>query len=172
MPHGIIGIGLLIVMNFVIFNGLLMLVAANKHRRFLMWFQGMDPRLERRPQRSRDRGLDLGRRLAGMGLASMGIYIASNVIRDARLNRPEASGTPVSAEGHVLSWILGCFSLVSGIFVLFNPDWIIQWSKKHQPANVEVPDQMMNMWRRGAIFFGVMLLLGGLYTLWNVLSAS
>jgi uncharacterized membrane protein HdeD (DUF308 family) len=79
---------------------------------------------------------------------------------------------PVSAEGHVLSLIVGCFSLVSGIFVLFKPDWIVQWSKKHQPANVEVPDQMMGVWRRGAIFFGVMLLLGGLYTLWNILSAS
>jgi len=172
MSHGIIGIGLLIVMSFVIFNGLLMLAAPNKHQRFLTRFQGMDSGPERPPQWSRDRGLDLGRRLAGMGLASMGIYIASKLIRDARLNRPEALGTPVSADGHVLSWIVGCFSLVSGIFVLFNPDWIVQWSKKHQPANVEVPDQMMNIWRRGAIFFGVMLLLGGLYTLWNVLSAS
>lgn len=172
MPHGIIGIGLLTVMSFVIFNGLLMLAAPNKHRRFLTWFQGMDSRLERRPQGPRDRGLDLGRRLAGMGLASMGIYIASNLIRDARLNRPEASSTPVSAEGHVVSLIVGCFSLISGICVLSNPDWIVQWSKKHQPANVEVPDQMMNIWRRGAIFLGVMLLLGGLYTLWNVLTAS
>ena len=42
MPHGIIGIGLLIVMSFVIFNDLLMLAAPNKHRRFLTWFQGMD----------------------------------------------------------------------------------------------------------------------------------
>ncbi len=172
MPHGIIGIGLLIVMSFVIFNGLLMLAAPNKHRRFLTWFQGMDSGPERPPHGPRTLGLDLGRRLAGMGLASMGIYIASSLIRDARLNRPEASGTPASAEGHVVSWIVGCFSLVFGVFVLFNPDWIVQWSKKHQPANVEVPDQMINVWRRGTIFFGVMLLLGGLYTLWNVLSAS
>jgi hypothetical protein len=172
MPHGIIGIGLLIVMSFVVFNGLLMLAAPNKHRRFLTWFQGMGSGPEPSVHGPSHPGLDLGRRLAGLGLASMGIYIASNVIRDARLNEPGASATPVHAEGHIFSLIVGCFSLGSGSFVLLKPDWIVQWSKKHQPANAEVPDHMMNIWRRGAIFLGVMLLLGGLYTLWNVLSAS
>jgi|SRR5579859_1973369 len=110
MPHGTIGIGLLIVMSFVVFNGLLMLAAPNKHRRFLAWFQGMGSGPERQHQGPSDRGLDLGRRLAGMGLASMGIYVASNLIRDAGLNRPEASAMPGSKEGHIVSFIFGCFA--------------------------------------------------------------
>ena len=170
MPHGIIGIGLLMVMSFVIFNGLLMLAAPDKHRRFLLWFQGTDSGSS--AHGSSERGLDVGRRLAGLGLASMGIYIASNVIRDAGLSQREASATPVRAEGHLLSLIVGCFSLGFGICALVRPDWIVQWSKKHQPADAEVSDHMMNVWRRGAIFLGVMLLLGGLYTLWNFLRTS
>jgi hypothetical protein len=70
-------------MSFVIFNGLFMLTAPKKHRSFLVWFRGGRSEVDG----STGSGLELGRRLAGVGLASIGIYVASSVIHDAALNQ-------------------------------------------------------------------------------------
>lgn len=164
MPHGIIGIGLLIVMSFVIFNGLFMLTAPRKHRSFLVWFRGGRSGVDG----SGRSGLELGRRLAGLGLAIIGVYIASSVIRDAALNQVQAPPTPASVGARLVSLLVGSLSLGFGIFAMVRPDWIVQWSKEHQPTSTEIPEATLRVWKRGTIFLGVTLLLGGLYEFWNL----
>jgi hypothetical protein len=68
------------VIAFWIFNGILMLVAPAKHKRFLYWF-GRSRSWSRPIDEQPRRGLEFERRLAGLGIAGMGIYIAWSTIR-------------------------------------------------------------------------------------------
>jgi hypothetical protein len=164
MPHGIIGIGLLVVMSFVIFNGLLMLTAPKKHRSFLVWFRGGRSEVDG----STGSGLELGRRLAGVGLACIGIYVASSVIHDAALNQAQSQPSPGDIGARLVSLLVGLLSLSSGMLAIARPDWIVEWSKKHQPTPTEISGGTLRVWRRGAILLGVTLLLGALYVFWNL----
>ena len=76
--------GVIVGFSFMVFNGVLMLMSPATHRRFLVrlgetenWFHRDDtPSLP--PRREPQSGLEIERRVAGFGLAAMGIYVLWN----------------------------------------------------------------------------------------------
>jgi hypothetical protein len=76
----------LLVIAFVIFNGILMLVAPAKHRRFLFWF-GRASSWSQPVRQEPGRGPEIERRLAGFLMAVVGIYIAWGVMLNAAVGK-------------------------------------------------------------------------------------
>ena len=161
----------LLVIAFWIFNGILMLVAPAKHRRFLYWF-GRSGSWSRPIDGQPQRGLELERRLAGLGIAGMGIYIAWSVVRNIALGR---SSTDVnrsvlsSTRGGSFSPFIGVCLLFFGGFIVLRPQSIVEWSKRHQPIPSEIPETTLATWRIGARLLGAAFMFGGIYTLWIAL---
>jgi len=159
------------VIAFWIFNGILMLVAPAKHRRFLYWFgwsRSWSRRIDEQPQR----GLEFERRLAGLGIAGMGIYIAWSLVRNIALG---GSSTDVnrsvlsSPRGGSFSPFIGVCLLFFGGFMVLRPQSIVEWSNRHQPIPSEIPETIFATWRVGARLLGAAFMFGGLYTLWIAL---
>jgi|ERR1035437_6093009 hypothetical protein len=161
------------VVAFWIFNGILMFVAPAKYRRFLYWFgrsRSWSRPIDEQPQLGL--GLELERRLAGLGLAGMGIYIAWSVIRNIALGeRSTDVGRSVlsSPRGDSFSLINGVCLLFFGVFIVLRPQSIVEWSKRHQPVPSEIPETTLATWKVGARLLGAAFMLGGIYTLWIAL---
>lgn len=67
-------IAALLAISFVVVNGILMLVVPGRHRRFLAWVGGMGAWSEIFGS-APESGLQIERRLAGLVMAAMGIYM-------------------------------------------------------------------------------------------------
>jgi hypothetical protein len=141
------------VIAFWIFNGILMLVAPAKHRRFLYWFgwsRSWSRPIDEQPQR----GLEFERRLAGLGIAGMGIYIAWSLVRNIA-----SGGSSTDVNRSVLSSPRGgSFSPFIGVCLLFlEGSWFFgpnpssngangtcrfhqRYLKPHSPPGESVPD--------------------------------
>lgn len=72
----------LVAASFVIFNGVLMLAAPAKHRRFLA-LMSRDISSQPRVRQENRRGPEIERRLVGIGLIWMGVYLARHEILHA-----------------------------------------------------------------------------------------
>jgi uncharacterized protein YjeT (DUF2065 family) len=167
MSDSVIHTLFLLVISFAIFNGILMLVAPSKHRRFLFWF-GRANSWSRPIGKEPRRGLEIERRLAGLIMAAMGIYIAWDVVLNAEAGRKKLDvGSTVSSPGvSFFSILIGLCLLVSGLFIIVRPQSVVQWSKLHQSIVAEVPDSTLTNWKTGARFLGVFIVIGAIYTLW------
>jgi hypothetical protein len=72
-----------------------------------------------------------------------------------------------------IPYLLGLGILLLGVFVLFKPNAIVDWSKRHQPTPPgEISGATLTTWKKGALFLGAMFVVGGIYILWNTLKQS
>jgi len=173
MPDWAFYTAFLLAASFVTFNGLFMALAPAKHRRFLAWMSQADSWSQ--PVRGQRRnGLEIERRLAGVGLTGIGIFLALNAARNAIYGKGEPGSFP-SPHGIGSTWfplVVGVCLLASGVFITWRPQSVVQWSKRHQPIAVEIPDHTSVIWKRGVRLLGGVFILGGLYTLWVALRSS
>jgi hypothetical protein len=160
----------LLLMGFIIFNGALMLLAPATHRRFLFWFARAHT--YSRPLKEEPRGLEVQRRLAGVAMAGMGIYVAWNVILGSDLGERKtgANRSVMIHGGNVFSLVAAACLLTLGAFITFWLQLIVEWSKWHQPIPSEVPDSTLATWKFGARLLGTAFVLGEIYTLWVALN--
>jgi hypothetical protein len=98
MLHWAFLAGFLLVGCFVLFNGVLMSVAPAKHRQFLSWWGQEENRGEAEPPPA---GAEIGRRLAGIGLAAIGVFMTIPVLKRVAEN---LSQRPIG------DWIFPIFS--------------------------------------------------------------
>ncbi len=170
MPDWVFKAAFLLAASFMTFNGVFMLVAPAKHRRFLAWVSRANSWSQ--PVREQPRhGLEIERRLTGVGLAGMGIFLAWSMLRDAIYSKAEASPLPGLPNLHPV-WFplfLGLSVFILGVFVILLPGTIVQWSVRHQPTSREISRSTLDRWRMGARLLGAGFLVGGLYTLWVAL---
>lgn len=161
----------LLAVGFITFNGVFMLIAPAKHRRFLAWASRANSWSQPVGEQPRH-GLEIERRLAGVGLAGMGIFLAWSILRDAIYGKAEASPRPALPNlGTVwFPLFLGLSIFALGVFVILRPGAIVHWSVKHQPASREISQATLDRWRIGARLLGAGFVLGGFYTLWVTLT--
>ncbi len=163
MPDWAFKTAFLLAASLMTLNGVLMLIAPAKHRRFLAWVSRANSwslPVGEQPQH----GLEIERRLAGIGLAGMGVFFAWSMFRDATRGTAETDLPKLGAAWFPSFLGLSIFAL--GVFVILMPGRIVQWSIKHQPTSREISTSALDRWRMGARLLGVGFLLGGLYTLW------
>jgi hypothetical protein len=163
-------IGIVSGFAFGIFNGILMLVAPGRHRKFLAWM-GRSKVLVQPGQATPNRRLELERRLAGFTMACFASYVVWSIITGLTTNGGHFPSRPMpsSISGN---WILVVFSFLlsaGGAVMIVWPDPIVFWSKKHQPFPADIPAPILDVWKRGARALGVVLMLGGIYALWVTL---
>jgi uncharacterized protein YjeT (DUF2065 family) len=170
MPNWAFYTAFLLAASFVMFNGLFMVVAPSKHRRFLAWMSQANSRSRPVGEQGRN-GLEIERRLAGAGLAGIGILLTWHAARTAiygkALLRPFPT-TPNSGD-KFFPVAVGVCLLAAGIFITFRPQSVVQWNKKHQPISAEVSDSTLANWKNGARLLGVAFMIGAIYTLWIAL---
>jgi hypothetical protein len=166
MPDWVFRTAFLLAASFMTFNGVFMLIAPAKHRRFLAWVSRANSWSQ--PGEQHQLGLEIERRLAGIGLAGMGIFLAWSMFRDATHGKAETS--PLPNLGTVwFPLFLGLSIFALGAFVILLPGVIVQCSIKHQPTSREISRPTLDRWRMGARLLGAGFLMGGLYTLWVAL---
>jgi hypothetical protein len=161
-----------LVTGFLIFNGIFMLAAPAKHRCFLARISRADFRSQAAPE-ALDKKNEIERRLAGAGLAAMGIYLAYDILSSAwsmnNLQTNSPQGTPHLGTASFSLIIGGCL-LIAGILIAARPDLLVRWSLAQQPNARSVPDSTLAKWKIGARLLGLALILGGVHTLFIAVS--
>ncbi len=110
---------------------------------------------------------DLQRRLAGLAVAAMGIYLLSGV--GSAVRRPNG-GRELSAlpGSHRLAFGLGFAIFVGGLYILIRPEFLVNWSLRALFAGSGVPQRTLRIWRAVFRTMGVIMMCSsiGLFRLW------
>lgn len=168
---GLTGVGVVVVILFAVvaLNGICMLVAPARHKRFLAWLMQTNSWSRRGDDEIASRGLELERRLAGLGLALLGTFAVVRMVQGTtpvQRSRPSAGSSVSSIGSEFLPWAFGIASLALGVFILVRPALLVRWILKHQLQAGEVPQSTLSVWRRASVAMGVLILSGGFYALW------
>ena len=153
MPDWTINLGLLLFAAFVVFNGLLMLVAPLLHRKFLSRMMYADSWSKSTPSAA-GRSREIERRIAGLILAAIGVYFAWAAIGGLKTHNTVSPGAKsLSSVANIsvqwLSWTVAFTSLALGTYISLKPDIIVNWSIRHQPIPREIPDATRHTWAIG-----------------------
>ncbi len=166
MSDLLVFVSVLLAASFIVFNGLLMILQPDQHRRFLDWVQQSGGQ----PPPDREGRSDSGRRVAGVGLAALGILFARGALLGI-LNRTKAwdaiapGVTQTRGEGWLLLFI-GLIMTIGGVYILIQPQIFVNWSLRHQPTARSVTQKTLNVWKMGGRLFGLVSTIAGIDALW------
>jgi hypothetical protein len=116
---------------------------------------------------ARSRGAEVQRRLVGLVIAAMGLYFASGIVRDA-MRQPASLAHHVAVGPPWLPLVFGCFICPMGLYLLVQPEFLVNWSISRLFAGRDLPRSTLRMWRVGFRAMGALMTYSsvGLFRLW------
>ncbi len=149
----------------LLLNGLLMLVSPQNSLKLVAWLSRVYG--SSKPNPNWKAGLDLQRRLAGLGMALGGFFLAAIAISFLLHPAPAQQGLTQPVEQVAPDWHsfgVGLVAFVGGLYVLIKPQRIVHWSARRMPHLV-VPESTLRTWGLLVRVMGAMAIVGGIVAL-------
>lgn len=164
MQQWAIRVAYLLASLFVLLNGLLMLFSPHRHARFLHWLSQAEK--WSKPATQWKRGLEIGRRLGGLGLALTGLLLLRPVLfwinSEAPTQDRRGEIHPTQSLGSaIFSLALASGMVVFGAWLLGSPRVFVGWCARQIPGR-QVSESYLHDWELCARFIGALTMLGGI----------